>query len=155
VQSSIDRELQLQVEAVVDERVEQLSAIRVFNGAAVVVEVESGEVLAYVGNTRRPGHQEQVDIINAPRSTGSILKPFLYAAMLDEGRMLPRTLQPDIPTLIGGFTPRNFSLHHDEVPHRQQSQVATMPPRRRGGKSTHTHESTIWRHRRRLYRPIW
>ena len=126
VQSSIDRELQLQVEAVVDERVEQLSAIRVFNGAAVVVEVESGEVLAYVGNTRRPGHQEQVDIINAPRSTGSILKPFLYAAMLDEGRMLPRTLQPDIPTLIGGFTPRNFSLQYDGAVPADQALIRSL-----------------------------
>jgi len=126
VQSSIDRELQLQAEAMVDQRVDQLNAIRVFNGAAIVVEVESGEVLAYVGNTSRSGHQEQVDIINAPRSTGSILKPFLYAAMLDEGRMLPHTLQPDIPTLIGGFTPRNFSLQYDGVVAADQALIRSL-----------------------------
>lgn len=126
VLSSIDRELQLQVETVVDQRVDQLNAIRVFNGAAMVVEVETGKVLAYVGNTSRPGHQEQVDVINAPRSTGSILKPFLYAAMLDEGRMLPRTLQPDIPTLIGGFTPRNFSLQYDGAVAADQALIRSL-----------------------------
>jgi penicillin-binding protein 1C len=40
-----------------------------------------------------------------PRSSGSILKPFLHAALLDDGKMLPHTLQPDVPTFINGFTP--------------------------------------------------
>jgi penicillin-binding protein 1C len=52
-------------------------------------------------------------VLNAPRSTGSILKPFLFAAMLDEGKMLQQTLMPDVPTIINGFSPRNFSKEYD------------------------------------------
>jgi penicillin-binding protein 1C len=126
VQTSIDRELQLQAQDVVDQHVDQLNAIRVFNGAAIVVEVESGQVLAYVGNTRDPGHHEQVDVIRSPRSTGSILKPFLYAAMLEEGSMLPRTLQPDVPTLIGGYSPRNFSGQYEGAVAADQALIRSL-----------------------------
>jgi penicillin-binding protein 1C len=54
-----------------------------------------------------------VDIITSPRSTGSILKPFLYAAMLNDGLLLPGTLIPDIPMQIGGFIPENYNLTYD------------------------------------------
>jgi penicillin-binding protein 1C len=55
----------------------------------------------------------RVDLIRAPRSTGSILKPFLYAAMLDEGDLLPHTLLPDVPTNINGFAPQNFNRRYE------------------------------------------
>ena len=70
----------------------------------------SGAVVAYIGNAcmdrERPGMQ--VDVAASARSTGSILKPFLYAAALQEGVILPRTLLPDIPMNLGGFAPQNF-----------------------------------------------
>ena len=37
-------------------------------------------------------HANNVDIILSPRSTGSLLKPLLYAAMLDDGKLLPGSL---------------------------------------------------------------
>lgn len=52
-------------------------------------------------------------MIQAPRSTGSILKPFLYGAMLQEGSLLPQMLLPDVPVNINGFTPQNFSLQFE------------------------------------------
>ena len=58
-------------------------------------------------------HGDDVDIIKSGRSTGSILKPFLFAAMLDEGKILQRTLVPDVPTIINGFSPKNFSKEYD------------------------------------------
>jgi penicillin-binding protein 1C len=54
-----------------------------------------------------------VDVIQAPRSTGSILKPFLYAAMLNDGLLLPNTLVADIPMQFDGFTPQNYSETFD------------------------------------------
>ena len=54
-----------------------------------------------------------MDVIQAPRSTGSILKPFLYYAMLQEGALLPHTLLPDIPININGFSPQNFSRQYE------------------------------------------
>ncbi|MEJ1241305.1 penicillin-binding protein 1C [Chryseolinea sp. T2] len=115
VKSTIQRELQLQVEAVVKDHHQRLRGAEIHNLAALVLDVESGNTLAYVGNV--PGgvgsHESEVDVITAPRSTGSILKPFLYAAMLDDGQILPRTLLPDVPTMINGFVPRNFTRQYD------------------------------------------
>ena len=102
--------LQKAVSAVVDRQSDDLSKEGVADLAAVVMDNRTGEVVAYVGNAspyrERPG--VQVDIAASPRSTGSILKPFLYEAALEEGLILPRTLLPDIPVNLGGFAPQNF-----------------------------------------------
>ena len=75
----------------------------------------SNQVVAYCGNVHFDRKQEgnQVDVIQAPRSTGSILKPFLYSAMLQEGSLLPQMLLPDVPVNINGFTPQNFSMQFE------------------------------------------
>lgn len=114
VTTPIDRFLQERVARQASDHYERLRANQIYNAAVLVLDVNSGQVLAYVGNTASgPDHGNAVDIIQAPRSTGSILKPVLYAAMLDEGKMLPRSLQPDVPTLINGFAPENFSHQYD------------------------------------------
>ena len=117
--TSIDLPLQRQVESVTDRWSDELDLGGAADLAAVILDIRSGEVLAYVGNasaTRsRPG--SEVDIARAPRSTGSILKPFLYCAALQEGVILPRTLLADTPVNLGGFTPENFDLQfHGAVP---------------------------------------
>ncbi len=114
LRSSIDAGLQQRVQQLVDDYFERMKGNQIFNAAALVLDVKTGEALAYIGNTKAGvEHHEQVDVIRSPRSTGSILKPFLYAAMVNEGKMLPTTLIPDVPTLIGGFAPKNFSRQYD------------------------------------------
>lgn len=116
VRSTIDKSLQERTAQVVHDHHERLEANQIHNAAAIVLDVASGKVLAYVGNTeaeKKTRHGAEVDVITSPRSTGSILKPFLFAAMLDEGKILPKTLVPDIPTIINGFTPKNFSKEYD------------------------------------------
>jgi penicillin-binding protein 1C len=84
----------------------------IHNACAIIVEVSTGNVLAYVGNTsslNKIAHHNQVDIIQSPRSTGSILKPFLYAAALQDGKLLPNTLVKDIPTYFKNFAPKNYN----------------------------------------------
>ena len=112
VRTSIDIHLQQQVESLTDTWSREFARSGIADLAAVVLDVQTGDLLAYCGNARpgetRPG--SQVDIARAPRSTGSILKPFLYCASLQEGRILPQTLLPDIPVNIGGFSPQNFDL---------------------------------------------
>jgi len=90
----------------------ELAGNGIHNAAAIIMEVETGEVSAYVGNVsdfNTPEHANQVDIIAARRSPGSLLKPLLYAAMLEAGDLLPTELVPDIPTRLGGFAPENYS----------------------------------------------
>lgn len=113
VKTTISKSLQKLVDATVDRHHQRLAGNQIHNVAALVLEVETGNVVAYVGNVYGSLHGNHVDIITSPRSTGSILKPFLYAAMLHEGLILPNTLIPDIPTQIGGFTPKNFFPEYD------------------------------------------
>lgn len=114
VKSTIRQDLQVQVEAVVKDHISRLQSNEIHNIATLVLDVKSGHVLSYVGNVSGKGsHESEVDVITAPRSTGSILKPFLYAAMLDDGQLLPHALLPDVPTMINGFVPRNFTRQYD------------------------------------------
>jgi len=127
VVASIDRTMQERVTQLVSYHHERLKGNRVFNAAALVVEVKTGRAVAYVGNTNAGATRgEAVDIITARRSTGSILKPLLYAAMLDEGKILPATLQPDVPTLINGFAPRNFSKEYDGAVAANQALIRSL-----------------------------
>ena len=115
ITSTVDYSLQVQAEFIIRNHNTRLAANQVHNAAAIVLDVATGKVLAYVGNTgsNNPENHVDVDVIRSSRSTGSILKPFLFAAMLDEGKMLPKTLFPDVPTLINGFSPQNFSMQYD------------------------------------------
>ena len=115
ITSTIDKSLQERTEQIIQDHYRRLSANQIHNAAVIVLEVSTGRVLAYAGNTSGIGkfHGDDVDIIKSRRSTGSILKPFLFAAMLDEGKILQRTLVPDVPTIINGFSPKNFSKEYD------------------------------------------
>jgi len=109
--TTLDARLQAAATQIVRERARLLARQEIHNAAALVVDNRSFEVLAYVGNaewsvTNERGHA--VDIVRRARSTGSILKPFLYAAMLDAGEILPGTLVADVPTQYGGYMPENF-----------------------------------------------
>ncbi len=89
-----------------------LARQQVNNAAALILDNSTLEVLAYVGNSAAPAPGHAVDIIRRPRSTGSILKPLLYAAMLDDGSLTPRMLLPDVPTHYEGFSPENFDRQY-------------------------------------------
>ncbi|MDX9812782.1 MAG: penicillin-binding protein 1C [Bacteroidales bacterium] len=111
VTTTIDANLQRRATEVMRKHQQALSENFIFNSACIIVEVNTGEVKAYVGNSsteEAPAHGGNVDIIRSSRSTGSILKPILYAAMQQSGAILPMTLVPDIPTRFPGFSPDNF-----------------------------------------------
>lgn len=116
VRSTIQSALQIRVSQIIQQHHKRLIGNQIFNAAALVADVNTGNVLAYVGNTEveeAGDFGEAVDVVMAPRSTGSILKPFLYAAMLDAGKILPRTLLADVPVVINGFSPKNFTKEYD------------------------------------------
>ncbi len=115
-QTTIDIHLQNSVREIVERQHELLKSNQIFNAAVIVLDVRSNEVIAYVGNTSGDGrniHGNDVDVITKPRSSGSILKPLLYCAMLDEGELLPGTLVADIPTTISNYSPKNFNVTYD------------------------------------------
>ena len=113
IRTTIDPILQDKVTEIVNSHQLLLENNLIYNSACIVIGVEKGDVLAYVGNSTCQGvenHGGDVDIIQSLRSTGSILKPFLYAGMQNSGILLPNTLVPDIPTHFTGFSPKNFDL---------------------------------------------
>ncbi len=114
--TTIDINLQKNVISILDQHHNVLKGNGINNACALVLDVETGNALAYVGNIYKPADPEMesdVDVIKAPRSPGSALKPVLYASMFSDGMILPNSLIPDIPTQIGGYTPQNFDLGYD------------------------------------------
>ena len=127
ITSTLDKRLQLQAEEVLARWNTEFSQNKIFNLAALIVDLETNEVLSYVGNVNfDKSNGNQVDIIQSPRSTGSILKPFLYCAMLQEGNLLPTELLPDIPININGFAPKNFSLAYDGAVHADEALARSL-----------------------------
>ncbi len=113
--STVDVGVQQRVEAIAERWSSEFRRSDIRNLAILVLDIPANRVVAYCGNVQNNRSQEgnQVDIIQSPRSTGSILKPFLYAAMQKEGELLPHTLLPDIPINVNGFAPQNFSLQFE------------------------------------------
>jgi penicillin-binding protein 1C len=130
IKTTIDYTLQNRVNQIAKYYYNQYKQNEVNNLAILVIDVKTRNVISYIGNSPTDSdHQKDVDIIDAPRSTGSILKPLLYAAMLDDGELLPNTLVADVPTQIAGYTPQNFNLTFDgAVPaHRALSRSLNIP----------------------------
>ncbi len=116
IETTIKSDLQKNITSMLQRYHQQFKSNGINNAAALVLEVETGNAIAYVGNINEPNHpdmESQVDMIPAVRSPGSTLKPLLYASMMADGQLLPNSLVPDIPTQIGGYTPQNFDLGYD------------------------------------------
>ena len=114
IKTTIDISLQNRVNQIAAQYYNQYKQNEVHNLAVIVIDIQNRNIISYVGNSPTDkDHDKDVDIISAPRSTGSILKPLLYASMLDEGEILPNTLVADIPTQISGYAPENFNHSFD------------------------------------------
>ncbi len=116
IRTTIDGNLQKNVSRIIQQHQSMLKGNGINNACALVLDVETGNTLAYAGNiadVRDKDMEADVDVIAAPRSPGSALKPVLYAAMLSDGLILPHSIIPDIPTQIGSYSPKNFDLSYD------------------------------------------
>ncbi len=114
LQSSLNIHIQQKVNYLAKRHYEKLKQNEVFNLAVLVLDVKTRKVISYIGNSPTDKrHQKDVDNVMSPRSTGSTLKPFLFAHMLQSGDLLPTQLLKDIPTEIAGYTPKNFDLSFD------------------------------------------
>ncbi|MEZ4827106.1 MAG: penicillin-binding protein 1C [Bacteroidia bacterium] len=108
--TTIRFDLQKQANDIIRRRNQHLQQNGIHNAAAIILDVETGDVLAYVGNIECENGDNgcSVDLITSRRSSGSILKPFLFASMLNDGELLPGMLVPDIPSHYSGFSPANY-----------------------------------------------
>ena len=115
VPTTLDGSLQRAVAGVIDRHHRQLRQNQIHNMAVLVTDVRSGEVVAYHGNV--PGlaseYAPAVDLVTAPRSPGSLLKPILYGLALDAGELLPKQMLADVPTSFQNFRPANFHPEFD------------------------------------------
>lgn len=113
--TTIDLELQKSTEQILENHHQRLKQNQIFNGAVVITDYRDGKILAYVGNTsvEESEHGGDNDMIQAPRSSGSILKPFLYNQTMSQGMILPTQLLPDVPTTMAGYSPINYNKQFD------------------------------------------
>lgn len=112
VTSTLDGELQAYAVAALADHLTELAARGVEDGAIVVLDNASGDVLAYVGSSGELSRAPDVDGAAAPRQAGSTLKPFLYALALDDRVLTAASLVDDsplaIPTARGVYVPQNY-----------------------------------------------
>lgn len=115
--STIDADLQAKIVRIARLNGDILRNNDIKNGAIIITETSTGEVLAYLGNLPDAGKEEgkDVDCSRAIRSSGSTLKPLLFESALEEGLITPKTLLMDIPSQFGGYAPKNFSKSYEGV----------------------------------------
>jgi len=96
------------------QQLRELAGRNVQDGAIVVLDNASGEVLAWVGSSGALSQAAEVDGVLARRQPGSTLKPFLYAQALQERRLTAASLIDDSPAHIatagGLYIPQNYDL---------------------------------------------
>ena len=100
IQTTLDLKLQQFVETQIQQMVTQLSDRNVNHGAAIVIDNQTREVLAYVGSPDYFNHENsgQNDGVQALRQPGSTLKPFLYQLAIAQEIIRPNTILADVPT---------------------------------------------------------
>jgi penicillin-binding protein 1C len=109
-QTTINYNIQKEVNAQVMNHLKTWQSNQVYNAAVIVIDVSTGDVLAYTANsTVSDTPFYYVDMLRSERSTGSLLKPILYAGMLEDGELLPQQLVKDTPIHFDNYAPQNFT----------------------------------------------
>lgn len=109
LKTTLDASVQQRMNDLLNYHAESLSQKSIHNAGLIIMDTRTQEVIAYVGNVPNTDHEADVDMIKSERSSGSILKPFLYTAMIESGQMTPHSFVKDVPLFIDGFTPKNYN----------------------------------------------
>jgi penicillin-binding protein 1C len=105
VTTTLDPGIQATAFAAARDHLRSLSASGIDSAAVVILDVPTGDILATVSLS---DSAPAVDLARTPRSTGSTLKPFIYAAAFDEGILTPASTLLDSPKAWAGYLPANF-----------------------------------------------
>ena len=115
IDTTIDFNLQKRAENICKNELNNLKQKAINNLSVVIIDNSDNEIITYIGNPLYfdRTNQSMVDGVVAARSTGSILKPFLYALSIDQGIIVPDSLLLDIPTFYGSYSPENYNNHYN------------------------------------------
>jgi penicillin-binding protein 1C len=110
IRTTIDARMQTLCEESLSRYVEQNLSFGIKNGAVLLADWTTMEILASVGsaNWADDSIQGQVNGTTAKRSPGSTLKPFIYALALEQGLIHSETMLKDTPVSFNEYTPDNF-----------------------------------------------
>ncbi|MBS1190060.1 MAG: penicillin-binding protein [Rhodocyclaceae bacterium] len=112
LKSSLDADLQAFAGAALRRHLAGLARQNAEDGAVVVIDNQSGEVLAWVGSSGDLSEAAEVDGVVGLRQAGSTLKPFLYALAFEKRHLTPASLIEDAPLALdtgnGLYTPQNY-----------------------------------------------
>ncbi len=118
--STLDVQIQKESIEILNANAQANREKEILNAAAIIIDNRTKKVLAYVGNTDGHEAENYNDMIMAPRSSGSILKPLLYGLALQDGMIAPKQLAPDVPMSFNGYSPKNFNKKfHGAIPYDQ------------------------------------
>ncbi|MCC6138201.1 MAG: penicillin-binding protein 1C, partial [Bdellovibrionaceae bacterium] len=114
VRTTLNLQLQKQIEQKLAQYLATKKQVGALNAAVLLTDSESGEVLSYVGSARffDPAILGQNDGVQARRSPGSTLKPFVYALALQQGLIHPSSLLKDLPVQYATYEPENFDNNY-------------------------------------------
>jgi penicillin-binding protein 1C len=112
LRTTLDARVQALAASALSRRLAELDPANARDGAAIVVDNASGEVLAYVASAGPFSRSAAVDGADAPRQAGSTLKPFLYARAIDRRLLTAASILDDSPvhleTASGLYVPQDY-----------------------------------------------
>ncbi len=126
IRTTINSSLQRQAQTIADSYRQRYTSNHIYDIGILVADVATGHVMTYVGNASQKSPTCMVDMISAERSTGSILKPFLFAAMMSGGETTPRNIVADTPLNLNGFTPENYSHSYSGAVHSDDAIIRSL-----------------------------
>lgn len=128
--TTLDHSLQNRINEVAQNHSQQLALKDIHNLAILIIDNHTFEVKAYIGNAFPQGnilqHGQAIDMVQRPRSTGSTLKPLLFASMIEQGEILPETLIADAPIRYTGYKPKNFDRKYRGAVRAKQALASSL-----------------------------
>ncbi len=128
--TTINYGLQAQANQIAKHHAQLLALKDIHNLSLLVIDNETFETQAYIGNAPSLGGKLQngqaIDLIQRSRSTGSTLKPFLFANMIEQGELLPEMLVADAPIRYAGYRPKNFDRKYRGAVRAKQALASSL-----------------------------
>jgi penicillin-binding protein 1C len=112
VKSTLDFGIQKKVEDIISFHKKNLEQNGIHNTAVMVVDTKSAEILAYTCGDYKEENGGKIDALRVQRSSGSTLKPFLYALAFDKGIISKDSLLEDVPSYFSTYNPVNSDKNY-------------------------------------------